>query len=184
MDKKPVVRTIYNSYDLWDSYSVDAKEVCIDNDIKPTEQNVWDEIYFMDSCNWDDEREQLIDFFSGSTWILQGTTGLWTGRHKGGCIFTDFMDMYYIAAKDCGYVHIYDENGHFYIKCSHHDGTNLYEIKKLTDKGVCYLERWANKWIDKRKEEYIHDKIVSKYSVLPNYAHKVYECKKREFVTE
>ena len=44
--------------------------------------------------NWQDEEERLIDFFEGSTWILQGYSGRWNGTHRGGYIFTDFMEMF------------------------------------------------------------------------------------------
>ena len=183
--KEAKTRTIYNNYDLYEDYAESAKESLIDNGTEAediTENNLWEEIYFLDSINWEDEKEQLENFFNdGNTWILQGFTGRWDGTYKGGYIFTDFMEMFYKATKDCDYIHIYDENGHFYIQCSHHDGTNLYEVKKVTQNGTYYLERWEDNWEDKRTEEYIHDQIMKKYSVLPHYMHNVYGCRKTEY---
>lgn len=65
--------------------------------------------------------------------------------------------------------------------CSHHDGTNLFEIKKMTDANVKYFERWEQTLFDKRSQEYVHDKIMEKYSTLPHFAHKVYGAKKIEY---
>lgn len=182
--KVPHIRTIYNNYDLWEYYEESAKESCIENGIELTDNNIWDEIYLMDSDCWDNEKLQLIEFFTGGHWILQGKTELWTGRHKGGYIFTEFMDMFYKATQDCEYINIYDINGHFFIKCSHHDGTNFYEIKKLTESGINYFNNWSGNYDDKRTEEYIHEKIMSRYSILPNYMYNVYGCNKVEFKTE
>ena len=177
-------RTIYNNYDLWEDYFEDAKEYLVENGADEediTDEEIWSEIYFQDELNWEAEKEMLNNFFEGATWILQGYSGRWNGRCKGGYIFTDFEDMFYKAVKDCDYIHIFDENGHLFLKCSHHDGTNIYEIKKMTQQGIDYLDRWSWDWNDKRTEEYVHDKIMERYSVLPHYAHLVFGCKRVEY---
>ena len=71
---------------------------------------------------------------------------------------------------------------YLYLDCTHHDGTNSYEIKKLTDKGIAYLSNYENNWDGTRSLQYVHDKIMESYSVLPNFAHKVYGLPKREVV--
>ena len=183
--REPVTRTIYNNYCLWETYPDEyIKEVLIEDgytEEEITDDMIWNTRYSYDEYDWEDAKITLTDFFDGETWILRGTNGLWYGRVEAGTIFTDFMEIFYKATKDCDYINIYDENGHFYLECSHHDGTNCYEIKKVTDKGIAYLENWENNWNDKRTEQYIHDKIMEKYSVLPNFAHKVYGCPKVEY---
>lgn len=177
-------RIIYSDYDLWDDYEITARESIRENEGKdtPTDNEIWDEIYFLDSINWNDTKSELKKFFDdGSTWILQGTTGRWDGAHKGGYIFTDFSDMFNKAMKDCDYVKFSDKNGHFYLECSHHDGTNHYEIKRMTDAGVEYYERWNESWSDQRSEEHVHDMIMKRYSTLPHYVHRVYGAKKIEY---
>lgn len=96
-------------------------------------------------------------------------------------IFGDFEVMINKAAKDCDYIHLYDKNGRLYLKCSHHDGTNYYEIKKVTDKGVEYLANWEDNWDDNRTEQYVHNQIMERYSVLPHFVHEVYGCPKIEW---
>lgn len=187
MLREPVQRTIYDNYDLWDDENVTyAKEDLEDegND-NPTEEDIWEKISDIDASNYDDEMERLGEFFDdGSTWILIGTSGRWDGTYDVGTIFTDFVSTFRKAIQDCDYIKLYDENGHFYLTCSHHDGTNHYEIKKLTEKGVKYLENWEEDWDDKRTERYIHDMIMKKYSVLPHFAHKVYGCPKVQWKKE
>lgn len=178
-------RIIYNNYDLWEDLKDYAIENLTDygmNESEITEDDIWDEIYSINENDWDFEKENLEKFFNdGSTWILQGYTGKWNGRYTCGTIFDNFFNIYYKAVKDCDYISIYDENGHFYIKCSHHDGTNLYEIRKLTQKGIEYLDRWEWNYNDNRTEEHVHNMIIKKYSVLPHFAHNVYGCPKIEY---
>lgn len=129
-----------------------------------------------DELDWDFTKNELKNFFdNGSTWLLRGQNERWTGTHEAGTIFRDFMKMFLTITKDCDYYRIYDENGHFHIECSHHDGTNRYEIRKLTNRGTTYLENWEDNFNDKRSEHYIHDKLMKPpYSVLPQYARNIY----------
>lgn len=180
--KKPQRKTIYDNYDLWECYAKDAKEYLKDGgNANPTDTDIWDEIYFIDNMNWSQTEDELETFFSEGTWIMQGAVGRWNGTYATGIIFTDITEAFNKATKDCDYIHIYDENGHLYLQCSHHDGTNLFEIKKLTNKGIEYLENWEQNWNDKRTEQYVHNQIMKRYSVLPHFVHEVYGCPKVEY---
>lgn len=179
---KGKIRTIYNNYDLWEDYEKDVREILSENgNFKPSDKEIWEEIYFQDEINWEYEKENLDDFFKDKTWIIFGTVQRWNGMYPGGIIFTDFWKAWDKATVDCEYFHLYDVNGHFYIKCSHHDGTNLFEIKQLTEKGERYYENWEYKWNDSRSEKYVHKQIIEKYSTLPYYAHKVFGVPKKEY---
>lgn len=176
-------RTIFNNYNLWDDYKEDTVEILKENGIEnPTENQIWDEIMFQNDEYWEDAKQDLRKYFDGKTCILMGENERWNGKRKAGTIFTDFMEMYYEAMRNCEYVHIYDINGHLYFECSHHDGTNFYEIKILTDEGIKYLENWEyGPSSDKRSEQYVHEQIFKKYSKLPHFAHNVYGCPKVEY---
>ena len=50
-------------------------------------------------------------------------------------IFDETFDEFCKCLKDCGYIEITDNKGHLEIKCSHHDGTNHFEIKRISDFG-------------------------------------------------
>ena len=182
MKKEPVRRIIYSNYDLWEKYEEFAREELAESGNKnPSNSEIWDIISEQDAIAWQDEKERLIDFFSGEKWILRGTVGRWNGSFEAGTVFDDFVEMFYKITRSCDYFSLYDENGHMYLECSHHDGTNKYEIKKITDRGIDYLGNWEEKWNDKRTERQVHDTIMKRYSVLPHYAHTMYESPKTEW---
>lgn len=185
-DKRiPTTRTIYNNYNLCETYpDEDIREMLIENGYEDeiTDEKIWIERYICDATDWDDEKERLKKFFlNGNKWILLGRISRWNGTFTCGMVFDTFEEFFYKATKDCEYIHFYDENGHLYLTCSHHDGRNHYEIKELTDKGINYLENWESNYNDKRTELYIHRQIFNRYSRLPRFAEKVYGCKRVEY---
>lgn len=172
-------RIIYNNYNLWEDYAVDARELLKEErpDENITENEIWDKIYELTATDFDDEHERLRDFFTGHGYfLLRGTVGRWNGNHAAGYVFSNFDAMFYKATKDCDYVKMWDENGHFYLQCSHHDGTNLFEIKRITDKAFNFIEN-----TDKPMKE-AHTIVWNNnfLSSLPHYVHTVYGCKKYE----
>ena len=179
-------RIIYNNYDLGGMF--DVCRALLEETYKPeeiTEEMIWAQVYTENEINWDDERVQLKEFFDGSgPWLLRGNVGRWDGSHAAGHVFTDFDEMFYQAAQDCDYFKIWDENGHFYLQCSHHDGTNTFEIKRITEKAAEMLELWKYDYNDTRTEKELHDIIwdCNFFSGLPHYVHNVYGCKKQEAV--
>lgn len=186
-NRVPKERTIFNNYNLWEVYpDEDIKEQLMANGIDEediTDDMMLEERDFFSNLDWEDEKERLENFFlsNGNKWMLFGEIGRWNGVFKAGTLFETFDDFFYKAAKDCNYIHFYDENGHLYLTCSHHDGTCHYEIKEVTEKGIDYLERWEDDWNDKRTEEYVHTQIFNRYSRLPRFAERVYGCKRVEY---
>lgn len=135
------VRTVFNNYNLWDDYKEDAVEILKENGIEnPTEDQIWDEIIFQSDGNWEGAKWELRKFFDDKTCILMGENERWNGKRKAGTIFTDFMEMYYKAMKDCDYVHIYDINGHLYFKCSHTEGKHYMKESRM-DKVIKQLDK-------------------------------------------
>lgn len=181
----PKERTIYSNYSLWGTYpDEEVIEMLVENGTDKEEisdETIWKERYFLDEIDWEDTKISLKEFFEGSKWILFGSVGRWNGVRDVGFIFETFEEFFYKATEDCPYWHFYDENGHMYLRCSHHDGSCLYEIKELTDKGKQYLENWEDNWNDKRSEEHVHTQIINKYSRVPRYAEKQWGCKRFEY---
>ena len=179
-------RTIYNNYELWENYpDDDLREMAlelgwVDEDEEITDEDLWEWRYQEDEVDWENEKYELEKFFKGKTVGFFGSLGLWDGVYKAGKI-GEFWDLFYKAIEDCDYIKIYDENGHMYLTCSHHDGTNRFEIKEITNEGTEYLDRWEYNYDDKRTEEQVHNQIYKRYSRLPNFVHKVYGCKKKEY---
>lgn len=181
-------RTIYDNYDLEkifpDNVLIETAKECdwVDEDEKITEEMLWKWRYEESQIDWEIEFERLKDFFQGKTVGFFGEVGLWHGTYKAGKI-GDFEQLFWRVIEDCDYFKFYDENGHLYLTCSHHDGTNHFEIKELTKKGREYLSNFEDWYFvnDKRTEEYVHDQIYKRYSKLPRFAEKVYGCKPKEY---
>lgn len=164
--------TIYDNRDLLEAYEDSARERLAENgNTEPTEEEVWEEVFIRNEIHWEDVKNELSEFFGEGTWIIFGTAETWTSKRRAGTVFTDFMDIYKKVSKDCD-VYIYEEKGHFLLMCSGHDGTSLYEIKRITDKGIQYLVNWEDNWNDNRSEYYVHKKIFELYSTIPNYTKK------------
>lgn len=185
MKMVPKARTIYDNYDLWEQYpDDDIKETILANDWVEDESEITDEMimnlrYDEDDVNWRCQKMELKKFFKGKTVGFFGDVGRWDGVYKAGKI-GEFWDLFYKAIEDCAYIRIYDENGHMYLTCSHHDGTCHFEIKEITDKGTEYLDRWEY-GTDNRTEQYVHNQIFKRYSRVPRIAQKVYGCRAREY---
>lgn len=155
----PKERTIYDNYYPWETYTDEIlKEMAlecewVDSESEITDDDLWQWRNEEMENDWDNEKEMLTQYFTDKEVEFIGAVGLWDGTYKTK-VKGDFWDLFYTAMKDCDYFKLYDENGHMYLTCSHHDGTNHFEIKVVTDKG---------------------------YTVLPRFAEKVYGCKAKEY---
>ena len=159
MKKIAKERTIYDNYNPWDTYPDDVlKEMAlecewVENESEITEENLCEWRFEQIEEDWNNEKEMLSDFFEDKIVEFIGSVGLWHGTYEVK-ERDEFWKLFDKAMTDCDYFKIYDENGHMYLTCSHHDGTNHFEIKIVTEKG---------------------------YTVLPRFAEKVYGCPVREY---
>lgn len=178
-------RVIFDNYDIWKLYPDETiREILHENGLEDediTDKMIEDERYFNIDCDWDNAKYELEQFFDGKHLLIFGKIGRWNGVISGFDTFDDFMKMFYWATEDCDYWKFYDENGHLYLHCSHHDGSCSYEIKVLTDAGYEYLDRWNYSYNDKRKPSDVGKQLVERYSLLPHFSHKVYGCKRVEY---
>lgn len=153
-------RVIYDNYNPWDTYPdstlkemalecgwVESEDEITENDLITWRYNEMD-------VDWSNEEIELRSFFNDKIVEFVGTVAVWNGTYKAR-ERGEFWKLLDKAMIDCDYFKIYDENGHMYLTCSHHDGTHHFEIKVVTDKG---------------------------YTVLPRYAEKVWGCKAREYI--
>ena len=171
--------TLYSNYYGWISedeikhYLWECEYV--DHIDEVTDDMIYEEMYHLEEMYWDDFSYELKHFFDkGNAWLLTGTLGLWDGKCKGGFIFKTF-DEFCKCLKDCGYIEITDNKGHLEIKCSHHDGTNHFEIKRISDFGW----EWYNNHCYDFYDEELHTKMWNNnfMTSLPHFARDVYGCK-------
>ena len=123
---------LYSNYYGWISEEeikqelIDCERVECEEEI--TDEMIWDKMRFLEEIYWDDLRWELERFFDkGDAWLLTGSIGRWDGNYRGGYIFHTFEE-FCKCFRDCDYVEITDNKGHLEIECSHHDGTNFYEV--------------------------------------------------------
>lgn len=181
--RTPKRRTIFNNYNVTERYEAARLDILEENpDAEPADREIWERVTDMETLDWDDEHARLREFFAGERWLAMGSVGRWTGSHAAGTVFNDWDDFFHDATRDCDYWEIWDENGHFYVRCSHHDGTNNFEIKRLSRRGVEVLENWEWDYTNETPEEIMHDTLFNcnLFSGLPHFAHTVYGCPKME----
>lgn len=180
-----------NKHIIFDNYDPDEyREAAIENLLENCsysdaadipESEIYEEINFLTEIYWDDERHMMENYFDRKTLLVCGSVGRWNGKFAAGKIIT--YDELWKCWADCDYISIYDKGGHFYIEASHHDGTNCFEVKILTEKGAEIYERWENyssRWENLNERE-VHEKLWknAKYSHIPHYAREVFGCKTR-----
>ncbi len=133
-------------------------------------ERVKDEIYYQDCELWEYLADDLEALFGKNVYLLTGTCGRWNGPSQGGKFIRSLNDF-----TDCiehlDSVRIFDKNGHLYIHGSHHDGSDDYELKRLTHKG--YELAASNHFA---LDRHLHTTIMryNFYSALPKFAQKVY----------
>lgn len=176
---------IYSNWDTDDYREMAVENILINREDEYTDESeipddvLYNEIYECMNYTWDDEWSMVKDFFEGKTILVCGQVGTWRGNMDAGKVIS--IDELYKCWNNCDYLEIYDEGGHFYIRAAHHDGTNYYEVKLLTEKGVEYYDNWENSYTDRRSEQEIHEVLFgnSHYTHIPHFAREVYGCKTR-----
>lgn len=153
---------------LWDCEYIDHLD-------EATDDMIYNEMYELERMYWDDISYELKGFFDkGNAWLLTGNIGRWDGNYRGGYIFNTFEE-FCKCFKDCDYIEIVDNKGHFEVKCSHHDGTNFYEVKRVSDFGC----EWYDNHSWDMYEEELHTKMWNNnfMTSLPHFARDVYGYK-------
>lgn len=153
----------YEGYDF-DEYKMEG----IREDI--SDELIWFEIDDAQGEDWDNMKRQLEDDFDDSQVLVVGTTGLWNGNFSAGKLCKSIEDALDKAFVDCEYKKVWYEKGHLYLEGTHHDGTNTYEVKKVTDKGLDYYDNW-NYSQDSRTKGYSEQEIHEKMWKSSKYTH-------------
>lgn len=143
------------------------------------DERVWEEMNFLNDIYFDDAMHELKHFFEGKALLVCGDVGRWNGSRSAGKVID--VDELYKCWTDCDYISIYDEDGHLFIKASHHDGTNFWEVKILTETGCDKYANWYDSWNSSPTEEEIHNELWDNpaYTHIPHFAKIVYGCTTR-----
>lgn len=136
-----------------------------------TDDFVYNHMYSIQECAWDDIYYYLGILADEEYLAVAGTLGLWNRQPSVAKIIDDKQTLRRFLS---GYddIRIVDDNGRLFIDGLHHDGTNSFEIKVLTSKGIDYLIR-------QNDADCVGYEQISKifncnfYSKLPRLAHRL-----------
>lgn len=164
--------TLFDNYNT-EEYEADAREYLENSLDGYNESEVYDLVnnYIEEDYRW---LETVMNktFDNGYGLIVSGSVGRWNGKITGAEMYSTWSQFISKFGKDCDYFKIYTQSGHLYVECSHHDGNNFCEVKKLTNRGMNYYLNWEND-IDYRtrdkSEAYILTRMFkdSAYAQLP-----------------
>ena len=130
---------------------------------------IYEEIGEQNSINWYDFLTELKKALKDGYYLLTGKVGRWNGTFDGGKFITTVNELL-SSISHLDYITITDENGHLKIEGSHHDGSDSYELKKLTNKGIEYAERHGF-----ARDRSLHKTIMENnlFSKLPRLAKQI-----------
>lgn len=134
------------------------------------DDEVYKEIDFQNQETWRDLKDALENSFKTRYYLMTGTCGRWNGNVEGGKFITCYQDFQSMI-QHLDNIKVIDRNGHLIIEGYHHDGSDRYELKRLTRQGYEYAGR--NYFAHDRQ---LHSTIMNCnfFSALPRLAKRVY----------
>lgn len=139
---------ICNNYDCSDYFDEAREHLTMfeenvsDDDIYNTAQAFANDT--VDSC-----LQCLEKYLKAHPLLVTGSVGCWDGTYEGGKVIENSRELWKLF-DGCDFYKIEDIKRHLYIECSHHDGTNYYEIRELTNKGYKFYQNYG--WDMSRRE--------------------------------
>ena len=145
MKKKDETYNILTSRDNF-TYD-DYVEYCMDMDMVPHSEFSRE---YLDWCadesqaNYEADRENIeCSPMNEGQFIITGALGLWDGRHEvtSSKTYDSLMDAIDACMPDCDFeIDANWHNGVVEVSVAHHDGTNFFEIHRLSKKGEKAVE--------------------------------------------
>lgn len=174
----PKETIIFDNYDVSEIYE-EAKANLIDRhledhpddkDFVPQEQKIWEECDEIMSFAYEEAMSKLEDAFSDvDALLIYGTVERWNEMLAVSAVYKNFKDLFYAATQDCNYFKISDIGGHLYLTCSHHDGTNRFEVKTITKAGYNYYSNWEDGFRNSSRFR-VMESLRKNYTRLPRVA--------------
>lgn len=132
----------YNNYDFEDMKKSLAE--LNERDIESiSDDEVWDSIREEENKMFSIAKLDLKEMFGDNEKVIaRGTCGIWRGKFDAIKIFDNIEKALYACIKDCDYIKIEIEGKKVKVSSSHHDGSNYFEIKKVTEMGEKMYDNW------------------------------------------
>lgn len=110
------------------------------------DSRVWDQIEFENAALWNDAKQRLDELFGGRAFVAIGNTGLWNGDCGAGTFWNEGLEKFFCRIfKDAHNITLEIKGGVLHIKVIHHDGTNLWQVKPLKERGCNAFWGWENR---------------------------------------
>lgn len=129
-----------------------------------------------DAMQWNYMLQEVDKFFPsgyGTMVLCCGFVGRWNGTGRGGKLFehSSFQEVLWDLATDCDYfrIGISKDSRTLFCDCTHHDGSNHFEFRQLTDAGYnavmgkYYGEYGCPLTFDGLTDEEVHDRLWNSY---------------------
>lgn len=114
----------------------------------PTDDELNEYIDFIQSNNWDDMMSE-IDCYEKhhgvKNYVILARIGTWRGTFDSALVCNGMKEVIFKCCDSCDYITIAYKNNQLKIIGHHHDGTNTFVIRELTQKGTKY---YHNRWFD------------------------------------
>ena len=168
MAKKVKEITLFDNYSGYDFDEVKQElEEC--NECTFTDEQVWDTIRDYEEEDWRNAIDTLKDLCGDNKVIAYGSCGTWRGNFDASKMFDNIEKAIHTCVDDCDYIEIkVNAVGNIAVRATHHDGTNSFEIRVVTEKGENYFDKW----------NYSDTTTMTEYQVLEKiFGSKVYSKK-------
>lgn len=175
--KQEAIRMIYSNYNFINKQKEGAVNfLAVNGNIKPTDKDIWEEVCQREREDWVDARFMLNEFFAGHMWIAKGQVSKGGECKDYSCIITSFKDLLNKVANGRVMLQVYDINGHLFLKSIGAKQSGTVEIRRMSDKGVLYFNKWKNRNRGVCPAHNMREVIWYAYTLLPNYAYIVNGC--------
>lgn len=151
--------TLFNSFcEDFDSWEKETEEA---NECELTDEEAWD--WWADNVrdDWYCVQQELDEIDKRSKcgrFIADGMCGLWTGNRRGGATRESLRDLVNTLCEGADEWQVKIEDGDMFVYHHHHDGTNWFKVRGITDRGINLIER--TRW-DFGEEE-VADRVINR----------------------
>lgn len=149
--------TIWNSDPIKSLGGYDAAMEYACEAFEKAEISDWGFCAYYDDVGRGDWENFMDDITSASQkapvrWLVIADLGLWYGSAKGGKVFGDLSAAVREILKDVDEVTITESGtGKTIVTGIHHDGRNTYELRRISQKGISWLEN-AGRYASRRTQ--------------------------------
>lgn len=143
MTKKVREITLFDNFSGYDFDEV-KQDLMECNDLESiSDEQVWNCISDMEREDWDNAIDMLKDLCCDNKVIAMGSCGTWRGNFDAVKMFDNIEKAINACVQHCDYIEIkVNSVGNIAVRAAHHDGTNIFEIRVVTEKGENYFDKW------------------------------------------